>query len=82
MRRLLERRIVRYYRISYGGACELVSLFVGTKIFSHHICYKNSKILTSQERHHGHTELNNMLVMKSVLNEIIKVVTFTQGLMD
>ena len=38
------------------------------KNFSHHICYKNSKVLTSQERRHGHTELKNMLVMKSVLN--------------
>ena len=75
-----------YCRFSYAGTWELVSLFVGTKNFSHHICYENiglkHKILQSQETDHGQTELSNMLVKKNVLNEINKEGTLTQGFKD
>ena len=68
-----------------------VNLFVRTKKFSYHICcqnvgQKNSKILTSQavkrQTDHRQTELDNMLVNKSVLNEINKEGTFAQGFKD
>ena len=36
----------------------------------------------TQETDHGQTERNNMLVKKTVLNEINKISTFTQGLKD
>ena len=44
-----------YCRFSYGGNCELVNLFVGTKNFSYHICYENicgkhNKIYTLKSR--------------------------------
>ena len=37
---------------------------------------------TARQTDHGQTELNNMLVKRSVLNEINKVGTFTQGFKD
>ena len=43
---------------------------------------KHSKILKTQETDHGQTELNNMLVKKSSLNEINKEGTFTQAFRD
>ena len=43
---------------------------------------KHSKILKSQEINHGQTELNNMLLKKSVLNGINKEGAFTQGFKD
>ena len=60
-----------YCLFSYAGTWELVNLFVGTKNFSYHTCYEK-KQNRSQETDHGQTELNNMLVNKSVLNEIDK----------
>ena len=57
-------------------AWELVNLFVGTKNFSYHICYKSifvtkySKV--KKQADHGQTELSNMLVKKNLLNEINK----------
>ena len=61
------------YCFSYAGTRELVNLIVGIKKFSYHIPYinigrKHSKILKNQKTDHGQTELNNMLVKKSVLN--------------
>ena len=49
-----------YCRFSYGGNCELVNLFVGTKNFSYHICYENisrkhNKILWSQDTDYRQT---------------------------
>ena len=72
-----------YCRFSYAGTWELVSLFVGTKNFSYHICYENIglkhyKILQSQETDHGQTELSSMLVKENVLNEINKEGTALQ----
>ena len=83
----------KYCRFLYPGTSEVVSLFVGLKNFSYHICYENigrkhNKILWSQETDrarqadHGQTELSNMLVKKNVLNEINKEGTFTQGFKD
>ena len=76
-----------YCRFSYAGTWELVNLFVRTKNFSCHICYENigrkiakSKYsLVKRQIDHGQTELNNILVNKSALNEINKERTFTQG---
>ena len=61
----------------YAMTWELVNLFVGTKIFSYHICYENiAKYLrVKRKTDPEQTELNNMLVKRSVLNEINK---FTQ----
>ena len=58
-----------------------MNLFVTTKNFSYHICYenkdkKNSRVKRQSE--HGQTDLKNMLVKKSVLNEIDKEGIFTQ----
>ena len=63
-------------RFSYAGTWELVSLFIGEKIFSYLIFHENigrkhNKILC-QETDHGQTELSNMLLKKNVLNEIMK----------
>ena len=44
--------------------------------------YARVKRQTARQIDHGQTELSNMLVKKSVLNEINKVGTFTQGLKD
>ena len=76
-----------YCRFSYAGTWELLNLFVRTKNFSCHICYENigrkiakSKYsLVKRQIDHGQTELNNILVNKSALNEINKERTFTQG---
>ena len=47
---------------------------------------KSNKIVTSQDSkrqiYHGQTELNNILVNKSVLNEINKEGILTQGFKD
>ena len=44
---------------------------------------KHSKIIrVKRQTDHGQAELNNMLVKKSVLNEINKKWTFTQGFKD
>ena len=67
----------RHSRFSYAGTWELVNLFVGTKNFSCHICYENIG-----RKHREQTELNNMLVRKSVLNEINEKAAFTQGFND
>ena len=62
-----------------------MNLFIGTKNFSYHVCYehiaKYSRVKgqTARQTDHGETELNNMLVKKSVLNEINKVGILTQG---
>ena len=79
-----------YCRFSYAGTWELVNLFVRTKNFSCHICYENigqkiakSKyLLVKRQIDHGQTELNNILVNKSALNEINKEGTFSQGFKD
>ena len=57
---------------------------------SYHICYENrpkkNKTLTSQDSKgqvdHGQRRLNNILVNKSVLNDINKEGRFTQGFKD
>ena len=58
-------------------------MFVGTNIFSYHICYENTAKDSRVKRHtdHRQTELNNMLVKKK-LNEINKVGKFTQCFKD
>ena len=77
IKRNIRRSVISAYcRFSCAGTWELVNLFVGTKNFSYHICYENI-----DRKHREQTELNNMLVRKSVLNEINKG-TFTQGFKD
>ena len=51
-----------------------MNLFVGTKNFSYHIYYEKIAKYSRVKRQtdHEHTELTNMLVNKSVLNEINK----------
>ena len=49
-----------YCSFSYSGNRELVNLFVGTKIFSYHICYENigrkyNKILKNEETNRSWT---------------------------
>ena len=65
-------------------------LLIGIKLFSQHICCENiakcSRVNRQMTRQtdHGQTELNNMLVKRSVLNEIKKVGTYSgfQGLKE
>ena len=67
-----------------AGTRKLVNLFVETNIFSYHICYENiakySRVKRQTDR--GQTDLNKMLVKKTVLNAKNKVGTFTQGFKD
>ena len=85
----LSRIIFLYCCFSYTGTWELVNLYVETKNFSYHICYKNigrkhNKRLWSQEKDRLWTDRTEQYASKEEWKrvEINNKETFRQGFKD